>query len=41
MIEVNPKLILESDSASRIDAQKIITEEWDESEAAKHVLEEV
>ena len=41
MVEVDPSLILESDSTKRIDAHHLDAEEWDLAESTKHELEEI
>ena len=41
MVDVDPSLILESDTTKRPDANHIIAEEWDEAEASKHTMEEL
>ena len=39
--EIDPKLILPSDSSHRPDAAHILAEEWDEAEASKHEQEDL
>ena len=39
--EIDPKLVLPSDSSNRPDAHHIVAEEWDEAETTKHIQEDL